>query len=57
MKEKCNDFIEYSWEQYKSEFVSNKIDEETSEALTKIVLYNIIHRRNTIDKIKQGVNL
>ena len=57
MKEKCNDFIDYSWEQYKSEFVSSKIDEETLEALTKIVLYNIIHRKNTIDKIKQGVNL
>lgn len=57
MKEKCNDFIDYSWEQYKSEFVSGEIDEETLEALTKIILYNIIHRRSTIDKIKQGVNL
>ena len=57
MKEKCNDFIEHSWHQYRSEFVSNNINEETLEALTKIILYNIIRRRNTIDKIKQGVNL
>lgn len=57
MKEKCNAFIDYSWEQYKSEFVSSEIDEEILEALTKIILYNIIHRRSTIDKIKHGVNL
>lgn len=55
--EKCQDFIDHSWENYKSEFSSGGIDEETLEALTKIVLYNVIRRRITIDKIRQGVNL
>lgn len=56
-KEKCQDFIDHSWENYKSEFSSGGIDEETLEALTKIVLYNVIRRRITIDKVRQGVNL
>lgn len=55
--EKCLDFIDYSWENYKSAFSSECIDDETLEALTKIVLYNVIRRRITIDKIRQGVNL
>lgn len=54
---KCQDFIDRSWENYKSEFSSDGIDDETLEALTKIVLYNVIRRRITIDKIRQGVNL
>lgn len=55
--EKCHGFIENTWENYKSEFSVDGIDEETLEALTKIVLYNVIRRRITIDKIKKGVNL
>lgn len=55
--EKCQDFIDHSWENYKSEFSSGGIDEETLEALTKIVLYNVIRRRITIDKVRQEVNL
>lgn len=55
--EKCQDFIDHSWEEYKSEFSSGGIDDETLEALTKIVLYNVIRRRITIDKIRKGVNL
>ena len=55
--EKCQNFIDYSWENYKSEFSSASIDDETLEALTKIVLYNVIRRRITIDKVRQGVNL
>ena len=55
--EKCQDFIDHSWENYKSEFSSDGIDDETLEALTKIVLYNVIRRRITIDKVRQGVNL
>ena len=57
MKEKCYDFIDSAWEAYKDEFSSSSIDEETLEALTKIVLYNVIRRRITIDKVKKGVNL
>lgn len=55
--EKCQDFIDHSWENYKAEFSSDGIDDETLEALTKIVLYNVIRRRITIDKVRQGVNL
>lgn len=55
--EKCQDFIDSTWENYKSEFSSSGIDEETLEALIKIVLYNVLRRRITIDKIRQGVNL
>lgn len=57
LMERCQDFIDHSWENYKSEFSSEGIDDETLEALTKIVLYNVIRRRITIDKIRQGVNL
>ena len=55
--EKCQDFIGHSWKNYKSEFSLDGIDDETLEALTKIVLYNVIRRRITIDKVRQGVNL
>lgn len=55
--EKCCEFIDSTWGNYKSEFSADSIDEETLEALTKIVLYNVIRRRITIDKIKKGVNL
>ena len=55
--EKCQYFIDSTWENYKSEFSSGGIDEETLEALIKIVLYNVLRRRITIDKIRQGVNL
>lgn len=57
MMEKCKDFIDSSWKNYKLEFSSEGIDEETLEALIKIILYNVIRRRITIDKVKQGVNL
>lgn len=55
--EKYSDFIENTWENYKSEFSVEGINEEVLEALTKIVLYNVIRRRLTIDRIKKGVNL
>ena len=55
--EKCQNFIDHSWENYKSEFSSANIDDETLEALTKIILYNVIRRRITIDKVRRGVNL
>lgn len=55
--EKCKDFIDHYWENYKSEFSSGNIDAQTLEGLTKIILYNVIRRRITIGKIKKGVNL
>ena len=57
MRDKCYDFIESAWEEYKAEFSSDGIDAETVEVLTKIILYNVIRRRITIDKVKRGVNL
>lgn len=50
--EKCNDFIDNSWEKYKSKFSSGCIDDNTLEGLTKVVLYNVIRRRITINKVK-----
>ena len=55
--EKCREFIDHSWEDYKLEFTSDGIDDETLEALTKIVLYNVIRRRITIDKVRREVSL
>lgn len=37
--EKCRNFIDQFWEEYKSEFSSAGIDDKTLEALTKNVLY------------------
>lgn len=45
------------WENYRDEFVNDNIDEEVLEALTKIVLYNVIRRRIIINNVKKGVNL
>lgn len=55
--EKCHDFIDQFWEEYKAEFSSAGIDNETLEALTKIVLYNVIRRRITIENVRKGVKL
>lgn len=55
--EKCQEFVNSLWIEYKSEFAVPGIDDETLEALTKTVLYNVVRRRIIIDKIKQGVNL
>lgn len=56
-REKLLNFVECFWSEYKSEFAVEGIDDEILEALTKIVLYNIIRRRIVIDNIKRGVNL
>jgi hypothetical protein len=45
------------WENYRDEFVNGNIEEEVLEALTKIVLYNVIRRRIIINNVKKGVNL
>mgnify|MGYP006897788922 FL=1 len=55
--ERIGDFVEQSWKDYFDEFAADGIDAETQEGLTKVVLYSIVRRRITIDKIKRGVNL
>ena len=55
--EKCLEFVDSMWENYRDEFVNDNIDEEVLEALTKIVLYNVIRRRIIINNVKKGVNL
>lgn len=55
--EKLNDYIEKRWKDYVSEFSVDGIDEEIQEAITKIIIHNIIKRRFTIDRIKKEVNL
>jgi len=55
--ERCLDFVENTWKDYYPEFDIDGIDAETQEGLTKVVLYNIVRRRISIDRIKQGVNL
>lgn len=55
--EKLNEFIELQWKEYVSEFKVDGIDEEIQEAITKIIIHNILKRRFTIDRIKKEVNL
>ena len=55
--ERMNEFVEQTWRDYYEEFSVPGMDVETQEGLTKVVLYNIVRRRITIDKIKRGVNL
>ena len=55
--EKCLEFVDSMWENYRDEFVNDNIEEEVLEALTKIVLYNVIRRRIIINNVKKGVNL
>ncbi len=56
-KEKNIDFIQTTWEQYKTEFMDSSIDDETLEALTQIILYNVLRRRKLIESIRREVNL
>ena len=42
---------------YKTEFMAPGIDDETLEALTKIILYNVLRRRKLIESIRREVNL
>lgn len=54
---KCLEFVESCWQNYTHEFNIDGIDEETLEGLIKIIVYNIVRRRYSIDKIKRGVAL
>ena len=55
--QKCAEFVDAKWKDYEDEFDVSSIGPEIREALTKIVLYNVVKRRIKINKIKQGVNL
>jgi hypothetical protein len=55
-KDKSLDFVKTKWTDYKSEFKLKYADEDVEEGLIKIILYNIIKNRITIDRIKKGVN-
>ena len=56
-RDRFMEFVNQRWREYYQDFSVDGIDPETQEGLTKVVLYNIIRRRFTIDKIKRGVNL
>lgn len=55
--EKTINFVKECWSNYLSEFEGDGIDPATAEALSKVVVYNVIRRRYDIDKIKKGVSL
>lgn len=56
-KERLADFVENQWKSYVTEFDVDGIATDTLEGLTKVVIHNIVRRRYTIERIKQGVNL
>ena len=55
--EKTLNFVDECWQNYKSEFEGIGSDPETVEALSKVVVYNVIRRRYDINRIKMGVSL
>ena len=55
--ETCTDFVNSTWETYKDEFDVMGMNSEILAVLTKTVLYNVLHRRILIDRVKTGVNL
>lgn len=56
-RERTINFVDESWRNYLSEFEGDGIDPATAEALSQVVVYNVIRRRYDIDKIKKGVSL
>lgn len=56
-RQKTINFVEECWRNYSSEFECDGIDSSTAEALSKVIVYNVICRRYDIDKIKKGVSL
>ena len=55
--EKAVNFVEECWNNYSSEFEVDGFDTDTVEALSKVVVYNVIRRRFEIDRIKRGTCL
>ena len=56
-KEKTLNFVNDCWKNYVSDFEGSDMDPDIVEALSKVVVYNIIRRRYDIDRIKKGVSL
>lgn len=56
-KKKTNDFIKEHWEDFSDEFSLEGLEPEIQEAITKIVMYQIIRRKFAIDNIKKETNL
>ena len=55
--ERTINFVAECWQNYSSEFEADGMNAEMVEALTKVVVYNVLRRRNDIQKIKNGVAL
>ena len=56
-KDKTINFVFDCWQDYSPEFDVDGIEPDTIEALTKVVIYNVLRRRFDIEKIKKGVSL
>ena len=51
------EFVNTQWEKYKTAFFKENFDEITTKNILKVILYQIIRNRLSIDKIKKQVNL
>lgn len=56
-KDKLYDFINNQWENYLDEFEDNQIDEEIKEQIIKIILFNVLKQKWTVNSIKKKVKL
>ena len=55
--EKTISFVKGHWRNYATELEGCGIDSETVEALSKVIVYNVIRRRYEINRIKREVSL
>lgn len=55
--EKCHAFAFSCWKEYENEFKSITLDAKTKENLIKVIIYQILRRKNLIDQVKKEVNL
>lgn len=56
-KEKLSDFINTQWRNYLDELDANQIDEDVKEQIIKIILFNVLKQKWTVNSIKKKVNL
>lgn len=56
-RERMHAFIEKEWSHYTQEFADFESNVEILNALTKIVLYNVLLRRTVIEEIKKKIKL
>lgn len=57
LRKKASEFAEAYCEAYSKEFDVEGIDSQTQQNLTKIILYSIVKRWSTIERVRQGANL